>query len=1477
MNSPLERLVPKWLTGALVAVGIFLLSSLAVLADGPVGTIIDDDVFVTTSWTKAKSPYIVTKRTVRVYSDAILTIEPGVQVLFDAGSALIVEDATLMARGTPAEPITFTGNMTEPVRGFWRGIYLDYASNARLEHAHITYAGLGGPEFGEAHPQFSSLSVRAAGAVIDHCTISHSLGNGIELISDEERTTISHCTFVNNGSQDDHYDIKGGLRIYPAAIVGCDFATERTFPVALPPGAVGVLDNNAFRPHQKIKILSSGMDVNALWRDYGINYVVSETRLDQELPGIVVAGPITPVLTIEPGVTIEFDQGVGLFIGTATQPGALVAEGTPAQPITMTTSDDMGGGRWAGLAFDARADPDITVLRGLNIGYGGRGYQWHETFCDGNINIYKADITVEGCEIHHSNQHGISMYESNATIINSTFYQNGQYPSQFDIFAEIGSLPTIMGNHFGPGPAYAVHASAQAVGRVRNNTFDGTRGISVSGSFVRANTSWQNQGASHYLVEADMLVAGPADPTLTLEAGLVLKFAEIAGIQVGVDGQPGGLVIDGGASPVRLTQAKEGRYWRGIFISETANDANCRLNGAVVEYGGSEWGPLWYGRRWSGAINIYGSSPTIQNGQIAYANKHGIEMQTAAPAITGNIFYKNGTAISHYDISADELSTPSISGNILGAGTGQQTYAVKVQAGSVGRLQDNIFYPSKGVYVLQGTVSADATWTNQGMSHCFVRGSITVAGAATPLLTLGKGVTLKFDRTAGLYVGTEALPGALVADGGSPNGDPKPIHLTRGDDGLRWQGIFFDATCDSAQTVLAHVIVDYGGSNAIWRGKYWNGNINIYHASPTIRQSVIGHGERHGIRMENSDATIMGNAFLHNGGQNLNYDILADAVSAPTIAHNTFQAGPTWAAKIPAAILPKLHMNVVEPGRGIHVMAGDITQDCAIQSQGSYYYFDGPVNVYGPSNPTLTIGPNNTLKFDVNAGLFIGTDTQPGALIADGLSGPITLTRQLNISTGAWQGLFFDALADSERSVLRHVTVEHAGKTFTRNGTSWSANVNIDRSSPTLLGCTIAESYRHGIQVVNSQAMIQDCDFRGNGSGDTHYDLHSDQTSQLYVVGSAFESARIYAARVSLATLANMQDNITAPGRVIHVVTGDAFLESDAVIRHVPGLDYYRVEGDLIVAGPTVPLLTIEPNVTLKFDRPNGFFVGHESFGGALVADGSAGPIIMTQAREGTFYRWGGLFFGPTADTARSVLRHVTLSYGGNARAWHGSNWYGTLNLYRKSLQVESCTLSQSLRHGAQLLDSNATFQDCAFSENVQYGLYITGGAPMVTGGTFAGNGSTNNYGDIYATLGSAAMIQGATLDSASKYGLYCDAASPTVTGSTIANHGYGIYIRGVSSHPIITQNTIRDNTVGVHNSLTGGSPIIGGSPGQGNTFVNNSSYAVENLARRRCLDARYNDWGHASGPKDEDTPIADGCVEAHHAGQGNAVSPHVY
>ena len=194
-------------------VGLFVSLSLAVVclgvalgagisaASSAVRTDICGEISADATWTLNGSPYDVTCDAV-LQPGATLTIDPGVELRFSAGTGLVIS-GTLLAGGEPGRPITFTSGLAAPAPGNWDGLrFVSGSSGSHLAWCVVEYATIGlhvyaGP--GETvAPSFSDCVVRRsaldgikiegyasacdaalAGPTISGCLVEHNGGCGV--------------------------------------------------------------------------------------------------------------------------------------------------------------------------------------------------------------------------------------------------------------------------------------------------------------------------------------------------------------------------------------------------------------------------------------------------------------------------------------------------------------------------------------------------------------------------------------------------------------------------------------------------------------------------------------------------------------------------------------------------------------------------------------------------------------------------------------------------------------------------------------------------------------------------------------------------------------------------------------------------------------------------------------------------------------------------------------------------------------------------------------------------------------------------------------------------------------------------------------------------------------------------------------------------------------------------------------------------
>ncbi len=164
--------------------------------DGPPPSSEVSGSITTTTWRKANAPYRV-KGTVTVVAGNVLTIQPGVDVLFDADAQFIVRGA-LRAVGTRSDSVRF-------LRGYaaeWGGIRFYGGDSSSIAYARISDGhAAGGATAGRGGGVYLSDAGTRLG--MDHSVVSENgaenNGGGV-YVGSAAALTMHHCTVTRNNA-----------------------------------------------------------------------------------------------------------------------------------------------------------------------------------------------------------------------------------------------------------------------------------------------------------------------------------------------------------------------------------------------------------------------------------------------------------------------------------------------------------------------------------------------------------------------------------------------------------------------------------------------------------------------------------------------------------------------------------------------------------------------------------------------------------------------------------------------------------------------------------------------------------------------------------------------------------------------------------------------------------------------------------------------------------------------------------------------------------------------------------------------------------------------------------------------------------------------------------------------------------------------------------------------------------------------------
>lgn len=297
-------------------------------------------------WRADEGPHIV-KGNLGIRNGATLTIEPCANVELEAGATLAVAfpgtptTGTLLAEGDAKHPIRFSGK--DGAR--WGHVHVDGGGTARL--AHVTLEGGGGFDVRGA-----SLIVNGddtfpvkKSVFVDHVTVRDSKGLGVR-VGRLAAFTADSTDLTVTGSGDE----------------------ENPFPVMIDNHAIDTLPRGKYTGNQVDKIFldpEHSLQEDATLKNLGVPYYVGDASNNRLVVG---AGPDSPLttLTIEPGVRMEMFPGTGIRVelvtGDSPASGAIVANGTAADPIVFTSSAAVPQkGDWQGLFFGGQPDASNSI------------------------------------------------------------------------------------------------------------------------------------------------------------------------------------------------------------------------------------------------------------------------------------------------------------------------------------------------------------------------------------------------------------------------------------------------------------------------------------------------------------------------------------------------------------------------------------------------------------------------------------------------------------------------------------------------------------------------------------------------------------------------------------------------------------------------------------------------------------------------------------------------------------------------------------------------------------------------------------------------------------------------------------------------------------------------------------------------------------------------------------------------------------
>jgi hypothetical protein len=590
-----------------------------------------------------------------------------------------------------------------------------------------------------------------------------------------------------------------------------------------------------------------------------------------------------------------------------------------------------------------------------------------------------------------------------------------------------------------------------------------------------------------------------------------------------------------------------------------------------------------------------------------------------------------------------------------------------------------------------GTVSLSETW-GPPLRHR-VTCDVLVQGAARPTLTIQAGTRVEFASGTELSVAS-ASDGRLVV-----NGQAGVPAVFTSDDTVKapgqWSGVWINAR-DTGSSIT-HLVVEAAGQNAPPSSQ--PGGVVLTGADVVIDDLTSSTNLGAGLVINTgAEPLVVRSTFTGNTGNGV-YGGVGSGLSrldesgtqGPSFQDNVVSGNGLRPITIPGSHADEIDLsNTLSPNatEEIELLSGILRFTGTWYDHGLPYVVAANALIEVEDGPAaeLTIDDNVSVYFGQGAELTIGVDA--GGSLFTGANNVFTGTADVIANSLNWDGLRIGT--NDLGSVIADLDISYGGA-------NTRGNIWVDDSAPMIERVFSHDSDNAGIYVSGAGAApwIRDSDITDNDTNGVFVESSSGvardsggPTFSGNLLTRNGQSSVVFPPNF----IGELDPSTTFVGNGDRVGIHGGTVLDDALWRKLD--EDYEVRGDVFIGGPRDPVVDIEDEVTVYFDRDTSLRAGTVDDGVLRVNGSLANGVLFTSSDPAPGQGdWEGVMFGgavtPDAQIADHLLANLTIRYAGGSDVLPGGaiefddrSFCGpTQNLFLNNVTIEQTTKAAYYQH----------------------------------------------------------------------------------------------------------------------------------------------------------------------------------------------------